>query len=85
MKNIIKDSLILFAITLLPLSAKLAMEGIVRKNQRMIEESGIEAVKAAMESVIYEGSIEQQKLASWRMRLREILAARGREPRFSSI
>lgn len=67
------------SITLLPLSAKLAMEGISKKNRRMIEESGIEAVKAAMESVIYEGSIEQQKLASWRMRLREILAARGRE------
>lgn len=66
------------SITLLPLSAKMAMEGIQRGDQRLVAASGIREVQDALEAIVYEGSVEQQKLASWRMRLKEILSMRGR-------
>lgn len=61
------------AITLYPLSAKMAMEGILKGNEELIKYSGIKEVKAALQKMAREGRVEEEKVNRYKARLRNIL------------
>jgi len=56
-------------INLYPLSAKMAMEGILKGNEKLIKYSGIEEVKAALQKMACEGRVEEEKLKRYKARM----------------
>lgn len=60
-------------ITLYPLSATQALQGIEEENQNLIAISGINEIRQKLNDMLIHGNIEQEKLASYRKRFALIL------------
>ena len=60
-------------LTVLPLSAKMAMDGIKKHNSELYEESGILAVKKELMKVLEDGSVTANKLERFKTRLKNIV------------
>lgn len=60
-------------ITVLPLSSLWALKGIEDKNELLIEQSGINAVKNKIDKIISDGSVAEEKIKCYKLRLSEIL------------
>lgn len=58
---------------LIPLSAKWALQGMVQKNNMMIEASGIKNLKSEILNIVYNGDVESKKIKNHKIRLRHIL------------
>lgn len=56
-------------INLYPLSAKMAMDGIIKNNETLIRYSGINEVKEALYKMAREGRVEEEKLKRYKARL----------------
>ena len=66
-------------ITVYPLSAKMALQGIETGNEKLIKASGFEDIKAKLSDMLFEGKVEQEKLQGYRKRLHWLLTALDRE------
>ncbi|MDO4921343.1 MAG: dynamin family protein [Phascolarctobacterium sp.] len=58
---------------LYPLSAKMALQGILQNNAALIEASGINEVKEALRRCVQEGRVEELKLQRYKGRMQELL------------
>ena len=56
-----------------PLSAKMALRGVLDNDQKFIAASGIEEVKAALQKTVSEGRVEEEKLARHKARVQAVL------------
>ena len=56
-------------IKILPISAKQALQGIEQNNQTLLKESGLKAVLDELQTMIFHGSIEQEKIKGYKTRL----------------
>ena len=56
-------------IKILPISAKQALQGIEQNNQTLLKESGLKAVLDELQTMIFHGSIEQEKTKGYKTRL----------------
>ena len=57
-------------ITLYPISAKQALQGIEKNNPKLIKASGLEAVVDKLRSMLFHGNIERQKTESYKRRFK---------------
>ncbi len=62
-------------IELLPLSAKMALQGRLTRNQDLIKVSGIQEVEAKLKEIVFKGEMTCNKTARYKQRLEDILAA----------
>ena len=56
-------------IKILPISAKQALQGIEQNNPTLLKESGLKAVLDELQTMIFHGSIEQEKIKGYKTRL----------------
>lgn len=66
---------ILKDLTLLPVSAKMALDGTINGDRKLIERSGIDQVRNEVRKIIEEGSVSTEKVARYNRRLSFILRA----------
>lgn len=66
-------------IRLYPLSAKWAMEGILRQDERFINASGILPIREVIQQMAFDGTVEQAKLKRWHIRYGQLLDKQIRE------
>lgn len=60
-------------IQLYPLSAKWAMQGVLQNKPKLTEASGINELTEALQDMVFNGKVEQNKIAHYKRRLRDIL------------
>ena len=66
-------------VKLYPLSAKWALQGVLQNKPNLIKASGIEEITDALQEMVFNGKVEQNKLFHYKRRLRSILGKRLRE------
>lgn len=66
-------------IVIYPFSAKQALQGIEKGNEKLIKASGFEGIKEKLHAMLFSGRIEQEKLRSYRKRLHWLLSMLDRE------
>ncbi|MBE6098799.1 MAG: hypothetical protein E7197_01960 [Anaerovibrio sp.] len=66
-------------ISIYPLSAKMALQGIEQGNDKLLAASGLTNLQAKLNDMLFGGNMEQEKLNSYKQRLRYLLAALERE------
>lgn len=66
-------------VQLYPLSAKWALQGVLQNKPNLIKASGIEEITDALQEMVFNGKVEQNKLFHYKRRIRNILEARIRE------
>ena len=66
-------------IQLYPLSAKWALQGILQNKPNLTAASGIEELTDALQEMVFNGKVEQNKIFHYKRRLRSILDARLRD------
>ena len=66
-------------IQLYPLSAKWALQGVMQNKPKLTAASGIDELKEALQEIVYNGKVEQNKLLHYKRRLHDILGALVRE------
>lgn len=59
-------------ITLYPISAKQALQGIEKRNPKLLKASGMEAVVDKLRSMLFRGNMEQKKIESYKRRFKII-------------
>lgn len=67
------SSEILKQITVLPLSAQWALEGFMKDDAELVEDSGIKTVQHSMKQIIFDGSVSQNKIQRYIHRLTSIM------------
>ena len=60
-------------IQLYPLSAKWALQGVLQNKSKLIAASGINEFTEALRDMVFNGKVEQNKIAHYKRRLRDIL------------
>lgn len=60
-------------IQLYPLSAKWALQGVLQNKSKLIAASGINELTEALRDMVFNGKVEQNKIAHYKRRLRDIL------------
>jgi small GTP-binding protein len=60
-------------IQLYPLSAKWAMQGVLQNKPKLTAASGINELSEALRDMVFNGKVEQNKIAHYKRRLRDIL------------
>lgn len=60
-------------IVILPLSAKMALQGVLQHDESLIQASGIQAVQSKLQEILEEGSVTTGKLERYTARLKTIL------------
>ena len=60
-------------IQLYPLSAKWAMQGVLQNKPKLTAASGINELTEALRDMVFNGKVEQNKIAHYKRRLRDIL------------
>lgn len=73
LKAFADDEYKLKSLEMYPLSAKMALNGVLDNNDAYIQASGINEVKAALENTISGGRVEEEKLARYKARLQTVL------------
>ena len=66
-------------IQLYPLSAKWALQGILQNKPKLTAASGIEELTDALQDMVFNGKVEQNKIFHYKRRLRNILGNRLRD------
>lgn len=62
-------------ITVYPLSAKMALQGIEQGNDKLLAASGMKELKTKLNDMLFAGNMEQEKIHSYKQRLYHILQA----------
>lgn len=66
-------------IAVLPMSSIWALKGIENNNEKLIEQSGLKAVKAKINNIIATGSVAEEKIKRYKFRLNDILSSIQRD------
>ena len=66
-------------ISVYPLSAKQALQGIEKGNNKLLKASGFEEIRDKLQSMLFDGSVEREKLQGYRQRLHWLLSSLERE------
>lgn len=77
--NITERDATLKNITLYPISAKQALQGIERNNPNLIKMSGLETIINKLRTMLFHGNIEQQKIESYKRRFKIIASLFAQE------
>lgn len=67
------------ALNMYPLSAKMALRGVLEQKQNFIDASGITEIKTALQKTVSEGRVEKEKLARYKARVQTVLLGLGSE------
>lgn len=67
------------ALNMYPLSAKMALRGVLEQKQNFIDASGITEIKTALQKTVSEGRVEEEKLARYKARVQIVLLGLGSE------
>ena len=67
------------ALNMYPLSAKMALRGVLENKQAFIDASGITEIKSALQKTVSEGRVEEEKLARYKARVQTVLLGLGSE------
>ena len=67
------------ALNMYPLSAKMALRGVLENKQAFIDASGITEIKTALQKTVSEGRVEEEKLARYKARVQTVLLGLGSE------
>lgn len=73
LKAFADDEYKLKSLEMYPLSAKMALNGVLDNNDAYLQASGINEVKAALENTISGGRVEEEKVARYKARLQAVL------------
>lgn len=79
MKAFAEDEHKLKALEMYPLSAKIALRGVLEGNDDFVNASGINEVKEALQKNISEGRVEEEKLARYKARMQTVLLSLNSE------
>lgn len=63
-------------IRILPLSAKMALQGVLQQNESLIKASGIATVQETLQTILEDGAVTRGKLERYAVRLKTILQQR---------
>ncbi len=66
-------------ISVYPLSAKQALQGIEKGSDKLLKASGFEEIRDKLQSMLFDGSVEREKLQGYRQRLHWLLSSLERE------
>ena len=66
-------------ISVYPLSAKQALQGIEKGSDKLLKASGFEEIRDKLQSMLFDGSVEREKLRGYRQRLHWLLSSLERE------
>ena len=66
-------------ISVYPLSAKQALQGIEKGSEKLLKTSGFEEIRDKLQSMLFDGSVEREKLRGYRQRLHWLLSSLERE------
>lgn len=67
------------ALNMYPLSAKMALRGVLEQKQNFIDASGIMEIKTTLQKTVSEGRVEEEKLARYKARMQTVLLGLGSE------
>lgn len=67
------------ALNMYPLSAKMALRGVLEQKQNFIDASGIVEIKTTLQKTVSEGRVEEEKLARYKARMQTVLLGLGSE------
>lgn len=67
------------ALNMYPLSAKMALRGVLEQKQNFIDASGIMEIKTTLQKTVSEGRVEEEKLARYKGRMQTVLLGLGSE------
>ena len=68
------------SLNMYPLSAKMALRGVLENNQALIAASGITEVKEVLQKTVSEGRVEEEKLERYKARIQAVLLSLNSEP-----